>query len=141
MPSFNVLKSHIMSFFRPNIKSIFGIHDPTGIRYLYQLRVSLSPLRSHKTIHNFDDTPSDLWHCRQGIEDSDHFLFKCRLHATHRSVLATSVIGILLKYNISHLGNLVHIYLYGHRSISYDDNKAVLLSTIKFIKDTERFVT
>ena len=141
MPSFNVLKSHILSFFRPNIKSIFGIHEPTGIRYLYQLRVSLSPLRSHKFMHNFDDTPSDLCHCRQGIEDTEHFLFKCPLHVTHRAVLATNVIGILLKYNISHLGNLVHIYLYGHRSISYNDNKAILLSTIKFIKDTERFVT
>ena len=92
-------------------------------------------------IHNFDDTLSDLCHCSQGIEDTDHFLFKCPLDVTHRPVLATSVIGILLKYNISHLGNLVHIYLYGHRSISYDDNKADLLSTIKFIKDTERFVT
>ena len=91
--------------------------------------------------HNFDDTPSELCHCSQGIEDTEHFLFKCPFHATHRAALATSVIGILLKYNISQLGNLVHIYLYGHRSISYIDNKAILLSTIKFIKDTNRFVT
>ena len=141
MPSFNMLKSYTTSFFRPSKKSIFGIHDPSGIRYLYQLRVSLSPLRSHKMLHNFDDTPSNLCPCSQSIEDTDHFLFKCPLHATHRAALATSVIGILLKYNINHLGNLVHIYLYGHRSISHVDNKAILLSTIKFIKDTKRFVT
>ena len=89
-------------------------------------------------LHNFDDTPSNLCPCSQSIEDTDHFLFKYPLHATHRAALATSVIGILLKYNINHLGNLVHIYLSGHRSI---DNKAILLSTIKFIKDTKRFVT
>ena len=92
-------------------------------------------------LHHFDDTPSDLCHCSQGIEDTEHFLFKCPLHAIHRAALATSVKGTLLKYNISHLGNVVHIYLYGHRSISYDDNKAILQSTIKFIKDTKRFVT
>ena len=92
-------------------------------------------------LHNFDDTPSNLCHCSQGIEDTDHFLFKCPLHATHRAALATSLIGILLKYNISHLGNLVYIYLYGHGSISHVDNKAILLSTIKFITDTKRFVT
>ena len=34
-------------------KGIFGIHDPVGLRYLFQLRVSLSPLRSHKFRHNF----------------------------------------------------------------------------------------
>ena len=141
MPSFTSLKSYMSSFFRPNVKSIFGIHDPSGIRYLYQLRVSLSPLRSHKMLHNFDDTPSNLCHCKEGIEDTYHFLFKCPLHVTHRASLATSVIGILYKYNINHLGNLVHIYLYGHGSISHADNKAILLSTIKFIKDTKRFLT
>ena len=50
------------SFLRPNANSIFGIHDPKGLRYIFQLRVSLSPLRSHKFRHNFDDTPSDI--CR-----------------------------------------------------------------------------
>ena len=37
-------------------KSIFGVHDPVGLRYLFQLRVRLSPLRSHKSHHNFIDT-------------------------------------------------------------------------------------
>ena len=63
-------------------------------------------------LHNFADKLSELCHCSQGVEDTDHFLFKCPIHATHRAALATSVIGILLKYNISHLGNLVHLYLY-----------------------------
>ena len=138
MPSFNVLKSYITSFFRHNKKSIFGIHDPTGIRYLFQLRVFLCPLRSHKSNHNFDDTPSDLCPCSEGVEDTNHFLFECPLHATQR---ATSVIGILLKNNLNHLGNQVQIYLYGHDSMSNIDNKAILLSTIKYIKDTERFST
>ena len=123
------------------MKSTFGIHDPTGIRYLFQLRVLLSPLRSHKKNHNFDDTPSDLCPCSEGVEDTNHFLFKCPLHATQRVTLATSVIGILLKYNLNHLGNQVQIYLYGHDSMSNIDNKAILLSTIKYIKDTERFST
>ena len=53
MPIFSELKTHITSLFRPKIKSIFGIHDPLGIHYLFQLRVSLSPLRTHKKDHNF----------------------------------------------------------------------------------------
>ena len=111
-----------------------NIHDPIGTRYLYQLRVSLSPLRSHKNHHNFIDTPSDLCPCSQGVEDTNNFLFKCPFHATQRAALAANVIGILLNYNISHLGNLVHLYLYGHESISNIDNKAILLSPIKYIK-------
>ena len=38
--SFDILKKHINNFFRSNTRSIFGIHDPVGLRYLFQLRVS-----------------------------------------------------------------------------------------------------
>ena len=63
VPSFDILKQHINTFFRPKSKSIFGIHDPVGLRYLFQLRVRLSPLRSHKRSHNFIGTPSvQPWH-------------------------------------------------------------------------------
>ena len=58
------------TFFRPF--RVFGIHNPIGLRI--QLRVSISPLRSHKFRHNFDDTPSDICSCNQGIADTKHFL-------------------------------------------------------------------
>ena len=41
-------------------KCIFGIHDPLGLRYIFQLRVGLSSLRCHKNRHNFINTPSDM---------------------------------------------------------------------------------
>ena len=141
MPKFNSLKTHITSFFRPKTKSIFGIHDPLGIHYLFQLRVSLSSLKSHKKRHNFIDTFSDTCLCNQGVEDTSHFLFECRYYATQRATLAASVIQILLKNNLNHLGNQMRLYLYGHVSMSDTDNKAILLSTIKYIKDTRRFST
>ena len=76
MPSLHALKSHLTTFFRPNNKCIFNIHDPIGIKYLCQIRLGLSPLRSHKKHHNFRDTPLDLCICKIGVEDTDHFLFK-----------------------------------------------------------------
>ena len=136
VPSFDILKKHINTFFRPKTKSIFGIHDPVGLRYLFQLRASLSPLRSHKWRHNFIDTPSEICHCNQGIEDTSHFLFSCPLHAIHRATLAASVINILQKNNLNHLGNQAQLYLYGHRSLNLTDNRKILMSTIKNIKDT-----
>ena len=70
-PSFQILKVHINTYLRPKTKSIFGIHDPVGL--LFQLRVSLSPLGSHKWRHNFIDTPSEMCRCNQGNEDTNHF--------------------------------------------------------------------
>ena len=141
MSSFNILKTHIKTFFRPKTKSMFGIHDPLVIKYLFQLRVNLSPLKSHKRRHNFNDSPSDICHCTQGIEDTTHFLFVCPSYATQRATLATSVIEILLKNKLNHLGNQVQLYLYGHDSMSNIDNRAIFLSTIKYVKDSRRFST
>ena len=67
MPSFDILKDHIISLLRSKIKSILSIHDPLGIRFIPQLRVSLSPLRSHKRRDNFIDTPRDTCHCNQPL--------------------------------------------------------------------------
>ena len=68
-PSIDILKDHIVFLIRPKTKSTFGIHDPVGLQYLFQLRVSVSPLRSHKWRHNFIDTPSEICRCNHGIED------------------------------------------------------------------------
>ena len=73
IPTFTSLKSHLLSLIRPKIKSPFGIHDALGPRYLFQLRITLSPLRIHKRSHNFSDTPSDTYECNLGIEDIRHF--------------------------------------------------------------------
>ena len=97
-------------------KSIFGIQDPAGLRYLFQLRVGLSPLRSHKYRHNFTDTTSDICHCNQGIEDTNHFLFSRPGYAILRANLAASVINNK-KNNLNYLGNQSKLYLYGHPSI------------------------
>ena len=141
IPSIDILKKHMLSLTRPEKKSIFGIHDPLGLRYLFQLRVGLSSLRSHKKHHNFIDTPSDKCLCNHGIEDTSHFLFSCPFYATKRATLAACVIGILQKYNLNHLGNRSHLYLYGHRTIKLVDNRKIILSTIKYIKETRRFST
>ena len=106
-PSLYYLKGHVLSFFRPKNKSIFGVHDPIGLRYLFQLRVS----------HNFVDTPSDICHCDQGVENTYHFLFICPTYVTQRATLVTGVNEILLKNNLNHLENQSQLYLYGHDSI------------------------
>ena len=119
----------------------FEIHDPVGLRYLFQVRVSLSSLRGHKWCHNFIDTPSGIYHCGQGIEDTSHFLFSCPSYAAQRVAFVTIVNEILNKVSLIHLENQSQLYLYGNPSMDISDNKKIILSTIKFIKETRRFST
>ena len=140
IPSYSILKTHLLSFFRPPKRSIFNIHDPAGIRFLFQLRLGLSPLRSHKRRHGFVDTPSEVCLCNTDVEDTKHFLFKCPFHAMKRASLATEVVPILIKNNLNRMSEDEKLYLYGNDSMSDSDNKAILLATMKFIKETNRFV-
>ena len=139
MPTIHALKSHLISLFRPNDKGIFKIHGPFGLRCLFQLRLELSHLRSHKNNHNFEDTPSSLCFCETGIEDTNHYLFRCPFYAVHRVTLAAKVIGILITNNLNQLGNDVSIYLYGHHSLSENDNRSIILATLEYLKNTNRF--
>ena len=95
VPPSTSLKAHIISLIRPKAKSTFGVHDPLGLRFLFQLRVDLSPLRNHKRRYNFADILSGICECNQDIEDTSHFLFECTRHATQRANLAVKVIEIL----------------------------------------------
>ena len=91
VPSLDLLKKDIISLIRPESKSFFNIHDPTGLRYLFQLRLRLSPLKGHKHCHNFTDTPSGTCLCNKGIEDTSHFLLSCPSYSVQRVTLVTSV--------------------------------------------------
>ena len=135
----NRTKRHMLGRYRPQPKRIYGIHDPIGLHYLFQLRTGLSPLKSHKCHHNFLDTPYDTCNCREAAEDTNHFLFDCLLFATHQAKLAVNVYNIPLRNNLRQLANNVEFYLYGHPDIPHIDKKQILSSTIQYINDRNRF--
>ena len=115
------------------------MHDPKGLKYLFQLRVGLSPLKSHKRKHNFADTPDDRCDCNRAPEDTCHFLLYCRFYEVQRRNLLNLVTLLLLTYPDVNIVDNTDLFLYGHHSLNFHDNKRILLSTIKFIKETGRF--
>ena len=80
------------------LRKIFyhGIHDPTGLSYLIQLRVGLSKLNFHKFKRNFRDNISPKVPTNDGIEDTEHFLLLCPSFAVPRKDLLT---GVLLQFD------------------------------------------
>ena len=137
--SIGLFKKDITYLIGPKPRQTFGIHDPVGLRYLFQLRVGLSPLKSHKSRHNFADTTNDWCDCHCAPEDVAHFLFFCDRFSLPRSELRTSVSSILESNSLDNSSEDIEIYLYGHPSLESLDNKNILLSTIRYIKDTNRF--
>ena len=60
-------------------------------------------------------------------------------HNVHRARLHDSVLEILVPYDMQNFINNTDLYLYGHSSLSQSENKNILLSTIKFINESNRF--
>ena len=136
-------KQKLLKIIRPEQKSTFNVHDPEHLKYIYQLRVGLSPLHSHKHRHNFKDTPTDACRCGTGIETSEHFLLTCPLFTSPRNEMLATVNPVLLCKirNVPQLENqaMAKILLYGSENLNPNDNKLILEAVIKYIQHTERF--
>ena len=137
--SLGIFKTNLLNLVRPILRPVYGIHDPIGVKLLFQLRVGLSPLKFHKKCHNFVDTPNDWCDCHCAPENTSHYLLSCNHHDIARHDLRDSVMRILIPMNLQNLSENFELYLYGHSSLSHIQNKTILLATIKFIKDSKRF--
>ena len=138
LPSFLSMKSHLISLFRPNFKSTFDIHNPSLLRYLFQLRVGLSKLRAHKKRHNFADTTSDICLCKKGIENTHHYLLVCPFYNAHRKILTSNIDEILHNNNQNVETYSVNLLLYGHDSLPSSENKKISCNVLEYIENTQR---
>ena len=122
-------------------KSVFRIHDPTGLSYLTQLRVLLSKLNFHKFKHNLRDTINAMCPTNDGIEDTEHFLLLCPSLEVPRRDLLAGVSALLRPLGHNDLANefLMQILVYGHKDYPDSLNKDILLLTFHFIHETDRF--
>ena len=139
--SLSIFKKNILKTYRPANKSLFNIHEPNRIKWIFQLRVGLSPLKSHKMNHKFLDTPDDTCQCTQNAETTHHFLLVCPIFTTHRQKLLEIIDPILFLNDLENISgqSKVHLLLYGHDKLNYIENREVLKATINFISQSGRF--
>ena len=64
----NIFKSKTLKFIRPTASSIFGSHNPLGLKLLTRLRLGLSHLREHKFKHSFQDILNPFCNCGKEAE-------------------------------------------------------------------------
>ena len=88
--------------------------------------------------HNFNDTPSDICICKHEAETLSHYLFKCSSYQLQRIKLLDTVTLILSPNLLDGLYN-PKIYLYGSNALCAEANKVIILATINYILETERF--
>ena len=139
--SLSILKRSILRIIRPTKKDTFNIHNREGLKWIFQLRVGLSPLRKHKANHNFIDTPNGICLCAQDEETTRHFLLDCPILALPRRELFRKIDPILVMNDLATLSdrNKKDLLLYGNENLTLIENQKVLKATIKFISQSGRF--
>ena len=133
-------QSSLVKLVRPQKSNNFKIIDNIGLKYLTQLRVGLNDLKRYKFDHNFDEIIDPMCNANDGVEDVTHFLLSCHLYMHIRIEMLNSV-SLITGTNVADLDNeaLVKLLLYGDENkYTFDINRMILLSTITFIKNSNR---
>ena len=76
----NIFKKKLLQFIRPSENSVFGCHNPKGVKLLTRL----SHLWEHKFKHGFLDSLNSACSSDQNIETSTHFLLYCSNYSNER---------------------------------------------------------
>ena len=126
-------KTAYLNLIRPPRKDIFNIHNPDGIKRIYQLRVGLSPLLSHKNKHKFKDTPSPSCSCGNSNEDVSHFLLFCPFFSDARNILFSNISKLVQNFTLLDPESQIQCLLYGYFGLTDTQNKMIIEESIIFI--------
>ena len=140
--SLPIFKKKMLKLYRPEKKTLYNIHDPIHIKWIFQLRVGLSPLKNHKKNHNFQDTLDDSCSCPlRSSETSAHYFFHCPKFIVHRRELFQILNPIMSDHDMRFQddGGLLRLLLYGNDKFAHHENQIILKATINFVRKTSRF--
>ena len=132
-------RKKLLSFIKPTENKTFSIYDPFGIKLLNRLRVDFSHLNEHKYRHNFEDTLNPLCSCSLETETTAHFFLRCRKYTDVCLTLMKELYRIDSSITSRQPNELLRIILYDDSKFKDNVNKEILIATIQFIKNSNRF--
>ena len=139
--SLKQFKKNIISLIRPTSRSIFDIHDPLSIKWLYQLRIGLSSLHAHKWRHGFKDIPNDKCATCNQTENIEHYFLVCNRFIDARANLFENIqTHNCVAFDNLLICNKLNLLLYGNISFGVAVNRDIIKATLTYLKETERFL-
>ena len=136
----NIFKSKILEFLRPTANSIFGCHNPVGVKLLTRLRLGLSHLREHKFKHGFQDKLNPLCSFGKEVETTFQFLLSCPNYSDERLTLLSKIRNINPNILENTNSQITQLFLYGDKNFTTSTNFVILSSTIEYIRTTLSFI-
>ena len=137
--SFADFKKNILSFIRPKVNSVFNCNSSKGLKFVWRLRLGLSPLREHKFKHSFQDSINPLYSWSFDVKLTIHYFFHCPLFTIERHILLSKISKIDNKLVDSNESDLTQDLLSGDPSKDRETNTEILNATVNYVLTTKRF--
>ena len=132
-------RKKLLSFIKPTENNNFSIYDPLGVKLFNRLRVDFRNLKEHNIRHNFADTLNFLCPCSLETKITDHFFVQCRNYTNIRVTLMNELSDIDNSITSRKPNELLRIILYSDCKFKDNVNKQILIATIQFIKNSNRY--
>ena len=137
--SYNLFRNTFLKFIRPAERNTFNVNNSVGVKLLTRLRLGFSHLREYKFGHGFRDILNPPCPCSIETKTTAHYFLCCNFYNGNRSALMNELNEIESSFSTLNENTFIDLILYG--SDKFDDKKDhnILMSTIKLIKDFQRF--
>ena len=123
----------LLKFIRSVQRKTFIINDSVGVKLLTRLWLGFSHLCEDKFRHDFRD---HLCPCSIETETTAHYFLHCHFYNANSSALMNELNEIDSYFSTLNENKFVDLILYGSDKFDGKKNHNILMSTIKFIKDS-----
>lgn len=134
-----MLRKKVLNFIRPSEKCIYNIYESQKSEILDRLRLGFSHLRKHNFRHNFTRTLTPLCSCALETESTDHFYLCCLNYVWICKTLTNELNSINCEIFSFRAPALLEVIFYGYKKLNVESNDRILIATINYIKNTQRF--
>ena len=131
-----MFRKPLRKFIRPVRRKTYNVNETVEIKLITRLKLSFGHLREHSFRHSFNNTLNSL--CACSIEMKlPHLFFRCHCYNENQAILLNDS-EVLINPFLSDL-NLVNLLVYGNEMFNDRKHYAILMCTINFLKDSQRF--
>ena len=130
---------HLLTFIRPVQRKIFNINDSVGVKLLIRLWLGFSHLREHEFRNSFRDILNTLCPCSIKAETTTHYFLRYHFYTANWSALMNKLNEVDSSFSTLNGNKFTDLILYGSDTFDGKKNHNILMSTIKFINDFQRF--
>ena len=137
--SYNIFWKSLLNFIWPSASEVYNLNDRIEIKLITRPRLGFSNLWKHKLKHIFKGTLNLLCSCSIEAQCTSHYFLWCNFFDALQATLMNDLRNIDSDLPTPRDWNLINIFLLDNQIRDSKTNQIILMHSIRYIKDSQRF--